>query len=57
MVVRAKLDVFNEPTIFTSAALDRKPWMRFQVIRAHPYDIKEDNAELFKRLAIYAKMK
>ena len=57
LVIRAKLDVFNEPAIFVGAALDRKPSIRFTVVRAIPHDIKSENAELLDRLSIYAKKK
>lgn len=57
LVIRAKLDIFNEPAIFVGAAFDRRPSIRFTVVRAIPHDIKSENAELLNRLAIYAKKK
>ena len=48
-VIRAKLDDSN-----FALSQDDGPRIRYSVARTIPFDIKAENAELYKRLAIYS---
>ena len=50
IVLRAKLDESGY------SQQEEGPKIRYTVVRSAPYDIKQDNLEMLKRLKIYSKM-
>ena len=53
LTIRAKIDGYKSSEAFLKASVDDKPLIRYNVVRAQPFNMKEENQDLLMRLGIY----
>ena len=53
LTIRAKIDGYKSSEAFLKASVDDKPFIRYNVVRAQPFSLKEENQDLLMRLSIY----